>query len=325
MMLVQMLTGAYRPDRNSLELSTGITSFDNMTPAFFSLYAYRAIVLNQSFHPSVRLLFWVLLAATALRVYAWSERLALIQAAVPIGLAWVARFSQVRSRWRPVLTAGPFLGIPLLIVYFGFSEYFRSWQSATYNGKMSFWEFAVGRLASYYYTSLNNGAGVLVTAQWPSFQFENTLFWLHRAPVVGHLFSGWVHLESAEMETFLAKYGDQEFNNPSGIFAVIYDLGLPLGLLYFAVLSLLAGRAFNAYRSGSLLGVLLYPVLFLTLLENFRIPYLGTPQGFTWCLGSLLALIVGRRRRKRTSEPVSGHAEFIAESGAMAQETRGTQ
>jgi hypothetical protein len=305
MLFVQTLTGAYRPDRHSLELTTGITSFDNMTPAFFSLYAYRAIVLEQKFHPLVRALFWVLLGATALRVYGFSERLAMIEALVPIGLAWVTRLSQNRAKWGLLLNSGPFLALPAVIVYFGAAEYFRSWQSSTYHGKSSFWEFAVGRLASYYYTSLNNGAGVLSTTQWPSFEFENTLGWLHRAPLIGPIFSNWVQLRSGgELGEFLFKYGDEEFNNPSGIFSVIYDLGLPLGCVYFALLSLLAGRSFNAYRRGSLFGVVTYPILFLTFLEIFRHDYLGSSRGFTWCLGVGLVLLVGRRRRSRISTPV---------------------
>ena len=305
MLLVHTLTGAYRPERADLGLTTGITSFDNMTPAFFSLYAYRSIVLEQKSMPIVRLMFWLLLAATALRVYAWSERLALIEAGVPIGLAWIARFSRNWQRWGLLLMAGPLLAIPMLIGYFGIAEYFRSWQSATYNGKMSFWQFAVGRLASYYYTSLNNGAGVLSTSNWPNFKFENILYWLHHAPLLGPIFSNWVHLQSTQLGQFLQKYGDEEFNNPSGIFAVIYDLGLPLGLLYFAFLSLLAGRAYNAYRSGSMWGVLLYPILFLTFLENFRVPYLGSSRGFTWFVAIVIALLIGRTRRRRAPQPLA--------------------
>ena len=119
------------------------------------------------------------------------------------------------------------------------------------------------------------------------------------------MFSNWVHLQSTQLGQFLHKYGDEEFNNPSGIFAVIYDLGLPLGLLYFAFLSLLAGRAYNAYRSGSMWGVLLYPILFLTFLENFRVPYLGSSRGFTWFVAIVIALLIGRTRRRRAPQPLA--------------------
>jgi hypothetical protein len=99
---------------------------------------------------------------------------------------------------------------------------------------------------------------------------------------------------------FLWKYGDPEFNNPSGLYSVIYDLGLPLGLLFFGVVGLFAGRCFTAYRAGSLLGVLAYPLFFLSFLEIFRYFYLGNSRGFTWALGIGVALVVGKLWRKET-------------------------
>ena len=73
--------------------------------------------------------------------------------------------------------------IPLVILYFGAAEYARSWASDTYQGRLDFWEFALGRFASYYYTSLNNGASLLANSAWPTWTFEFTLEWLHRAPL----------------------------------------------------------------------------------------------------------------------------------------------
>ncbi len=304
LLLLRTFTGAYRPDRTNMELTAGVTSFDNFAPVFFSIYAYRSAVLGVRFSPHLRLLCWLLLGSTALRVYVWSERLALIEAIVPFGLAYAAKFSRTAApTWRFVQRGGPFLALPVLILYFGLAEYFRSWQSSTYKGKTGFWEFAIGRLASYYYTSLNNGAGVLATSHWPTFQFENTLLWLHRAPVIGPVFSYFVGLRAEALGQFLVKYGDEEFNNPSGIYSVIYDLGLPLGFVYFSVFGFLAGRLFTAYRAQSVPGVLGYPLFFLSLLEIFRYPYLGSPRGFTWILGIGVAVLAGRFRRNRA--PVS--------------------
>lgn len=312
LLLLRTFTGAYRPDRSNMELTAGVTSLDNFAPAFFSIYAYRTAVLGVRLSTRLRVLCWVLLAATALRVYVWSERLALIEAIVPFGLAYAAKFGRTAGRtWRFVQHGGPFLALPVLILYFGLAEYFRSWQSSTYKGKSGFWEFAIGRLASYYYTSLNNGAGVLATSHWPSFQFENTLLWLHRAPLVGPVFTYFVGLRAEALGQFLVKYGDEEFNNPSGIYSVVYDLGLPLGFVYFSVFGFFAGRLFTAYRAQSVLGVLGYPLFFLSLLEIFRYPYLGSPRGFTWTLGIGVALLVGRSWRNRTQVDSGSHPPWV--------------
>jgi hypothetical protein len=292
-LLLRTLTGSYRPDRSNIALTVGVTSLVNFAPVFFSIYAYRMLANFASVKRRMHLLCVILLCFTAFRVYAWSERLALIEFALPFGLS-AAMFLKQASRGtaRALAAAGPFIALPLLILYFGIAESVRSWSSATYQGRSDFWEFAVGRLASYYYTSLNNGAGMLATGAWPSFQFEYTLDWLHKAPIIGHLFSSYVDLRPARLDQFLRTFGDLEFNSPSGIYAVVLDLGLPLGLLYFAVVGMLGGALFQAYRSGMFFGVLLYPMFFLSFLEVFRYPYLGAPRAFTWALGILVAMML---------------------------------
>jgi hypothetical protein len=180
----------------------------------------------------------------------------------------------------------------------------RSWTAASYNGKLDFWDFAIGRLASYYYTSLNNGAGMLQTMDWPTFRFEYTLLWLHKAPLaIGPWFSDWIHVAYLQPEQFLTQFLDIEFNNPSGLYAIVCDLGLPLGVLYLGVLAAAGGMLFRAYGAGRLGGALAYPMFFLSFLEIFRYPYLGQPRAFTWGLGILLALAVAQWRARVAASP----------------------
>jgi len=302
LLLFKTLTGAYRPDRTNLQLTAGVTSFDNFGPVFFSIYGYLVVCQGVPVSRRTHGLCAVLLAFTALRVYAWSERLALIEAAVPFGLAGAARFNRSRSelvRW--MARGGLYLALPVVIVYFGVAEYFRSWQSSTYQGKSGFWEFSIGRLASYYYSSLNNGAGILATSNWPDYRFAYTLEWLHKAPFVRGLFSAYLDLHTKGTGQFLSKFGDPEFNNPSGIYSVIFDLGLPLGTVYFALLGFAGGIAFRAYRANSFTGIMCYPILLLTFFEIFRYPYLGSPRGFTWVLGIAVAFLAAKPRLQRTS------------------------
>jgi hypothetical protein len=301
-LLLQTLRGEYRPDRSNIELTPGITSLANVAPAFFSLYAYRLAFSGPRMRPAVHVMCAILVPLTVFRVYAWSERLALIEATVPFALALGAVAARSRRPWvRALLWAGPFVALPALVLYFGMAEYVRSWASPTYSGKLGFWDFAIGRIASYYYTSLNNGAGMLETLNWPTFNFEHTLFWLHRAPLsVGPLFSAWVDLTHFEPESFLAKFADPEFNNPSGLYAVICDLGLPLGMAYFACVAALGGFLFRAYGEGRLIGATVYPILFLSFLELFRYPYLGQPRAFTWVLGiGMVFMVVNLRQALR--------------------------
>lgn len=298
-LMLRIVLGSFRPDRSDIELTPGLTSLANIAPVFFSIYAYRALLSRGApFSRRIHVLCGVLVAFTAFRVYAWSERLALIEAVVPFGLAAGGRLMRNQGRLAGLLRAlGPYLLLPGVIFYFGLAEYSRSWASDTYSGKTGFWEFALGRFASYYYTSLNNGAGMLATTDWPTFKFEFVLGWLHRAPLgVGPAFTRLTDMHSWVVPEFLARYADLEFNNPSGLYAVIVDLGLPLGMLYTLLIAGAAGMAFRAYRQGLLVGVLSYPVFFLTFLEIFRYPYLGSPRAFTYFAGIFIALLLAHTR-----------------------------
>lgn len=310
-LLLRTLRGEYRPDRSNIELTPGITSLVNVAPAFFSLYAYRLAFRGPRMGPALHGLFAVLVLLTVFRVYAWSERLALIEATLPFGLALGAiAFNSPKRFVRALTWAGPFVALPALVLYFGMAEYVRSWTSPTYSGKLGFWDFAIGRLASYYYTSLNNGAGLLETLDWPTYTFEHTLFWLHRAPLsLGPLFSAWVDLTHFEPEAFLEKFADPEFNNPSGLYAVICDLGLPLGIAYFSLIATFGGLLFRAYGEGRLIGAAAYPILFLSFLEVFRYPYLGQPRALTWALGIALAFLLVQGRQASRSVTTEGRPQ----------------
>ncbi len=302
-LLLSILTGAYTPDRNDITLTPGLTSLANFTPAFFSIYAMRAFGDNNSINNNdsqpTRALHALAIALglfTLFRVYAWSERLALIESTIPFAMVAGRRMCrQTGAGWALARGVGPYGAIPLLILFFGLSEYARSWSAGDYKNQFGFWEFAIGRFASYYYTSLNNGAGLLATTSWPTFQFEYTLEWLHNAPFgLGRPFSEAVGFKGGSFLIYLTTFEDIEFNSPSGVFAVISDLGIAGAVAYTFLTSFLAGLAFRAFREGRLIGVLMYPMFFITFMEIYRYPYLSQPRAFTWVLGMGLALVLAR-------------------------------
>jgi hypothetical protein len=304
-LLFQTLTGEFKPNRDTIELTPGLTSLANMGPVFFSVYAFR--LFDKDRHAMPRAMHWMFVVLglfTLFRVYVWTERLALIELLVPFGLTF-GRWTSTRrgSGWALTRTVGPYAAIPLVVLFFGASEYFRSWSSDTYQGKMDFWEFAIGRFASYYYTSLNNGAGLLANTQWPTWEFEFTLEWLHRAPFgLGKPFSAAVGYTVPRLDYYLAAYQDEEFNSPSGIYGPLSDMGIYGGLGYMLAIGLVSGLCFRAYREARLVGVLFYPIFFITFMEIYRYPYLGVPRAFTWTLGIGVALLLAS-----TVKPIPAH------------------
>lgn len=313
-LLFQTLTGEFKPDRNTIELTPGLTSLANMGPVFFSVYAFRLFDKGERALPrAMHVMFVVLGLFTLFRVYVWTERLALIELLVPFGLT-VGRWTSTRSGsgWALTRVVGPYAAIPMVILFFGASEYFRSWSSDTYQGKMDFWEFAIGRFASYYYTSLNNGAGLLANTEWPTWTFEFTLEWLHRAPFgLGKPFSQAVGYTVPKLDYYLATYQDEEFNSPSGIYSPLSDMGLYGGLGYMLAIGLVSGLCFRAYREARLVGVLFYPIFFITFMEIYRYPYLGVPRAFTWTLGIGVALLLAS-----TVKPISARRRPAGEPSA---------
>jgi hypothetical protein len=296
-LMLDILRGAFVPNRTDITLTPGLTSLVNVAPIFFSIHAYNRLVAGQPAPRWLNALACALAALTLFRVYAWSERLALIEAVVPVALA--ASVPMMRRpggllRW--LCRAGPYAALPVVVLFFGIAESARSWTSDTYHGKHDFWSWVLGRLATYYYTALNNGAGLLSTVDWPTLKFDFTGAWMHNLPGVGRFFTEWVGGRGEVLPEFFVRYADPEFNSPSGLFGIVVDIGLVPGLAYMAVLGFIGGALHRAYAESRLVGVLGYPLLFITALEIFRYPYLGEPRAFTWFLGMGLALAVAGAR-----------------------------
>lgn len=79
---------------------------------------------------------------------------------------------------------------------------------------------------------------------------------------------------------------------------VFYDLGIPLALLYAAAWGAALGVWYRQFVRGEGLGACMYPAVFISLLEIFRILYFGNPRGFPVLLMILVGYFVfGRRHR----------------------------
>jgi oligosaccharide repeat unit polymerase len=302
--IIDFLQG-WRPSRG--DRVAGLTSLQNFGAVFFTLVAYLVFLKKRPLNRSLRFLTMVLAFFTLLRAYAMSERLAAIEIAVPAVICWLiapgGRFERIKRIGR---IGGPYVGLPLLIAYFAIGEYSRSWQAEVYHGKGSFMSFALGRLATYYYTALNNGAGGLtVNPDWPHYSFTTTLAWLHRFPLgIGEMFGSLVNARARGSGNFLELYGDPEFNNPSGIFAIVSDVGVVGGLIYYVLVGLLAGICYRRLIRGCLDGVLLYPMFVMNALEIYRYAYLSNQRAVPWALAiALTLLVVYRPQRGRLIKP----------------------
>jgi hypothetical protein len=238
-----------------------------------------------------------------IRMLAWGERLALIELLVPWAVAHLA-FAQVYrvSRWQ-LWTLLPLAAPLLLYGIFTATEYFRSW-TAYQREYDSIWAFTLERLISYYATASNNGIGLLVeTDRWPQFSGRYVAEWLYLMPWLGDLLRDSVGDVREQYFVFLDRHARPEFNNPSGLFPIVFDIGYAGSMLYFLAVGLLIGRLWVLWRRHSPAGVLFYPVMVLFMVELLRFNYLASTRFFPVALALLFLWSVARPLRPAGSPP----------------------
>lgn len=190
------------------------------------------------------------------RAILWSERLAMIEGAVPFFIGALPRVAaSARGGGRMVLRFLPLiLPVALLLVFTAF-ESLRSWgyYSSQYG---SVFEFGWRRLYTYYFEAMNTGAATLATSGF----YDGPTGYLPHA--------GYENLYEGLYQGTL----DREYNNVSGIWYVAARMGnLLFGPVFFAG-GCFFGLTWRAFVRGRLFG-LFFPITFLGLMEILRIPY----------------------------------------------------
>lgn len=251
------------------------------------------------------------------RAFLFTERLALLELAVPVVVIVAARFA-TRQRGLRVVRLVPVVAAPVLFAVFALFEYTRSWTFYRATTEAGFPRFAAERLAGYYTTALNNGQLELLHTAAPGRWPYTTMEAVWTAPGVSHLnlhelLSGGPDPDYVAM---LDRYANPEFNNASGLAPPFVDFGTFGGLLYFLVIGIVAGLLYRGMRESSPAGMLLYPVLFVGLLELPR--YLHWAQGRSLpaylALGTLAVLLHrAARRRAETTSPVTPISQPLEE------------
>ncbi len=279
--------------RSNLERGAGIASLASLGLAFFALLSHQIwVVRRNAITWPTKFLALLLAFFTVFRSFAWAERLAVFEALFVVGLFWLGFSDRAARGWigriKPLM---PVLALGAVVLIFGAGEYFRSWSHYS-KFETDYWGFIGQRLVNYYFQALNTGAGMISVLDWPTYQFSYLLEWLHKFPVLLGPITR--YLTQVEPNTFLERFGDPEFNNPSGLFSVFYDVGLAPGILLLALTGTLAQSAYRAFQdSGNVLG-LLFPVFFLALIELFRYWYLGNSRSFLFVLALIFAALLAR-------------------------------
>lgn len=281
--------------RGVIERESGIASLAQIGLVYVMFFLYQWLLDKSKLNRVQYFLLYSIVLFILLRVFLWSERLAIIEMMIAIVLVWVSYSRKKGVFVEKLFLVFPLFGFVFIVLFFALGEYFRSWSSFYINQSMGFWEFILQRMVNYYFEALNTGSGLLATQEWPSYEFGNILDWLHKLPFIGGLFSVSVGFAPNVTLEFLNKYADPEFNNPSGIFTIFFDIGIVLGLLFLFLIGV-ASRFFYAMLADrvSFYG-LFYFVFIMILFELFRYLYLGSPRSFMVLLGFLILVFTQKK------------------------------
>lgn len=273
----------------------GLTSVSNLAALFAALYALKSKVADRPLDWLDHGFAAVVFSAVLMRAVFNSERLAIIEVVLPIGIVW---FGTVGPRWRAWWSLAPILGIAGIILLFAVTEYFRSWTVYRYYYE-DYGDFVLSRIWGYYLTALNNGAG-LAELYPPGFDGTYTMNWFYRFPLFPWVASG----EEPTFWEYAFQYATAEFNNTSGIFAPIQDFGPIFGILMWFVLGVVSGRIYDGYRRGLIPYMLFHPTWMIGVYEILRLFYWGSSKYFPTLVATLAIVVFMARHRSVATAPI---------------------
>jgi hypothetical protein len=293
-LMAEIAAGERSSIRDVATTQPGITTMTQFGVAYVIAYAaMRASGARPIARWEQAALFGVFLLG-AIRAVAWSERLAVIELVVAYVVARLAYTRVLRERTWSLATALPLAAPVLLYVLFTATEYFRSWHYFV-NEYDSVWEFAFERLMAYYATASNNGIGLLVENRlWPEYTGRFVAEWMYLMPVVGEALREYVGDPEKQYFYFLSRFARPEFNNPSGLFPIVFDIGYAGSMLYFAAVGALIGALWDAWRRQARAGVLFFPMAMLFLVELLRFNYFASSRFFPVAVALALIWAVSR-------------------------------
>lgn len=260
--------------RALIKTRPGITTMTQFAVAYSAVYSFFKYSIKIKMKVAFDYGFLLLGALTAIRAWLWGERLALIEYILPFAVTYVMH-AETKTSTRKILAYFPVAGVLGVYFFFVFSEYFRSWR--TYSGENgSILYFSFDRLFKYYSLSIDNGIGFNDWLQSPNFNGYFTLNFLYNLPVAKSYMAEFVN-NSTSFYTYLIKCANPEFNTMSWPLAILSDLGFLSSALLFLFFGFFYGIAFKFFLMKNKWGVI-YPILYVSLLEMLREPYIHGPR-----------------------------------------------
>jgi hypothetical protein len=238
---------------------------------FFALFGAYAHVFGVKPPRRIYAIAAVMVLLVTMRSFLGSERLALIEVLAVWGISSVGL--RRGGRWTLTWQLAPLWAAVGVFVLFAAAEYFRSW-GYYITQYSSYGEFITARFFGYFATATNNGIGSYEIFGATGVPFR-TAIWFYKFPIWGAL---GLSVEFPAATSFLLRFANPEFSNPSGIFSPVNDFGILMGCAVWMTLGLFSGYLYFLFRNRLPMGVILYPSWVFGFFDIIRIFYWGDPR-----------------------------------------------
>lgn len=304
--LIQSLDAETLGIKDKLPNIAGVTTLTQV--AILAVIVGALVDINR---PSARVrnLYRLLIFIGAVRAFALTERLALVELVVPLAVIRAAgMMARGNARERMNVVAAPVAGLVAVVLLFGTAEYARSWNFYSEVRDQPFAAFVGERMAGYYATSYNNGALLLRNDPRNNEAPFHTVTFLWEGPAqpvsealqVGITGSDIVDEAESRKSILLRRKGNPEFNSPSGVAAPFIDYGYIGGAIFFVLLGLLIGTLHLSFLRSRLWGLLFYPIAFVGILELPRYIYWAQGRTTPALLGAAMVVFFVARHASAT-------------------------
>jgi len=245
-----------------------------------------------------------LLALATVRNFVYAERVAILELAIPAIVLFLA-LPRPRMKRRAILTVLPLWAPIALLIFFGSFEYFRSYSTPygrDQNAGRSYADYTVSRVGAYYATAPNNGVLVQRSDQ----RKNHVPYYVLSAAWTFPLIGGTVPHErlagtnvGRDYETALEADANPEYNNTAALLLPVFDLGVTGAFAFWLLIGAAVGVVYRRFKAADIRGLLLYPVLFIGVVESGLILYWPTGRAIPSIVaGVVLAGVLYRVKEK---------------------------
>jgi hypothetical protein len=116
-------------------------------------------------------------------------------------------------------------------------------------------------------------------------------------PFVGELGGKTALILGNQYGAVLKGAGNLEFNNPGGLLLPISDYGVVFGLLYWCIFGFVVATIYRSFKRYEVLGIFVYPIIFVGLLLLSQIMYLSDGRTFPSLAFLGLAVVIFSQRK----------------------------